>query len=168
MNRIERNEVCVFDILCILFIHVRKAVSGRAGTVTQGGNMSIATGSKSGPDINMTPLIDVLLVLLIIFMVITPVMPRGLPTLVPQPAKSTVESRTIVIRVQADGALWINNEAVTTETLGARLSEIFSTRAERVAFVQAESGLEFQDVARIIDIARGAGVDHIGLMNHAT
>jgi len=127
--------------------------------------MAMATNKNAGPDINMTPLIDVLLVLLIIFMVITPVVPQGLPTLIPQPGPEPGDRRVIVIRAEADGALWINNESVTIETLGTRLAEIYATRAERVAFVQGGSSLEFRDVARVIDIARGAGVDHIGIMS---
>jgi biopolymer transport protein TolR len=130
--------------------------------------MTIATTRKTGPDINMTPLIDVLLVLLIIFMVITPLVPKGLPASIPQPASDEGDGRPIVIRMEANGALWINSESVTTETLGVRLAGIYQTRAERVVFVQGDSRLEFRDVARVIDIAKGAGADRIGLIRHAT
>jgi biopolymer transport protein ExbD len=126
--------------------------------------MAMATNGNAGPQINMTPLIDVLLVLLIIFMVITPVVSNGLPASIPLPASNTSGGRTIVIRVQADGALWINREPVTMETLGARLAQIYQTRAERVAFVQGDGSLEFREVARVIDVAKSAGLDHIGLI----
>src|SRR6266481_2274950 len=105
--------------------------------------MGMAIGGKGGQtcEINVTPLIDVLLVLLIIFMVITPVVPKGLQEAIPQPRSDTGShpARTIVSRAQPGGLLWINNEPVTMEMLGPRLAEIFKSRAERVAFVEGDS-----------------------------
>ena len=139
--------------------------------------MAMATGGPgSGPsaDINVTPLIDVLLVLLIIFMVITPLTPKGLDALVPQPPKPNQpppppNDRTIVVQVihQANGGrptLKINQDDVSWDNVGDRLTEIFKTRAERVVFVKGDPDLEFQVVARAIDIAKGAGIDKVGLM----
>jgi biopolymer transport protein ExbD len=133
----------------------------------------MSTGA--GADINVTPLIDVLLVLLIIFMVITPLTPKGLESLVPQPPPPNQPPqpeniRTVVIQVEKDGSpaakprLKINQEDTTEDKLGARLEEIFKTRAERVVFVKGDPDVEFQYVARAIDIAKGAGLDKVGLM----
>ena len=127
-------------------------------------------GPGGGPkaDINMTPMIDVLLVLIIIFMVITPLTPKGLEALVPQPAppnqKSDADQRTVVIDIHKDKSMMINTEATDDARLGPRLEEIFKTRAERVVFVKGDPDLEFQTVAKVIDIAKGVGIDKVGLM----
>jgi biopolymer transport protein TolR len=131
--------------------------------------MQVSSGGGPMADINMTPFIDVLLVLLIIFMVITPLTPKGLESLVPQPAppnqqQSEADQRTVVITINRDRSLLINQEPSDEDSLGSRLEEIFKTRAERVVFVKGDPDLEFQYVARAIDIAKGAGIDKVGLM----
>jgi biopolymer transport protein ExbD len=117
---------------------------------------------------NVTPMIDVLLVLVIIFMIITPMTPEGLPAAIPQPPppheSSLVNERTVVLSVHKDGSLWINQEPVSPADLKQRLIQIFSTRAERVLFVEGAPSLDFDQVASVIDIARGAGVNHVGLL----
>jgi biopolymer transport protein ExbD len=118
---------------------------------------------------NIVPLIDILLVLIIIFMVITPLTPKGLDTLVPQPSPNQqqnqeLENKTVVVQVAKDGKLKINNEDTTWETLGPRMEQIFKERAEKVAFVKGDNDVLFMDVARAIDVMKGAGIDKVGLI----
>ena len=131
-------------------------------------------GKKVNSNINVTPMVDVMLVLLIIFMVITPMTPKGLDALVPQPPppnapKNNTPDRTIVVQLLDRGAgqapaLKINQEDTTWENLQGRLTDIFKTRAEKVMFVKGDTNIPFADVANVIDIAHASGVDKVGLI----
>ena len=102
--------------------------------------------------INMTPMIDILLVLIIVFMVITPMAPTGLPTLVPQPAPPSPRGRPpaddIVLTVRADGSVQLNQAPVRLTDLRERLLHLFQAAPDHVIFVRGEKGLEFRRVRR--------------------
>jgi biopolymer transport protein ExbD len=135
---------------------------------------SMAGGGPSGPQMNVTPLIDVLLVLIIIFMVVVTQEKRtGLKAEIPQPPKGDSQKaqidRTIVIQViEGSGKipeLRINEQPASWETLQDQLHDIFKTRAEQVAFVRADDEVDFDWIAQVIDTARRAGVKRVGLLD---
>jgi biopolymer transport protein TolR len=135
--------------------------------------MAFSGGGPNNPQINVTPLIDVLLVLIIVFMVVVSMSKqKGLDAQIPQPAKGPQQpevERTIVIQVAWDGktqapTLTINQDNVSWDDLHARLQRIFAERAERVAFVKGDNDVDFEYIADVIDIARASGVDKVGLL----
>jgi len=134
--------------------------------------MGMKIGGSKGTicEPNVVPMIDILLVLIIIFMVITPLTPRGLEALVPQPsppdaqANPDLVAKTVVVQVAKDGSVKINQEDSSWENLGTRLEDIFKTRAEKVAFVKGDNEVHFAEIARAIDIMKASGVEKVGLI----
>jgi biopolymer transport protein TolR len=125
-------------------------------------------GSKLGTmaEINVVPLIDILLVLLIIFMAVCPQMLYGLPADLPHETISEAPrpADVVVVQVFGDGTLRINQDPVEWQDLEPRLREIFKMRASRVAFLRGDSVIEFGAIARAIDVMRGSGITTVGLM----
>jgi biopolymer transport protein TolR len=142
--------------------------------------MAFSGGGPSSPQMNVTPLIDVLLVLIIVFMVVViEQRPTGLKAEIPQAAQQVPNNipppqRTIVIQVkhakpsdehpEVNIEVKINDEVVAWDHLRQRLADIFAIRVERIAFIEADDDIDFQDVADVIAIARLAGVDRVGLL----
>jgi biopolymer transport protein TolR len=130
-------------------------------------------GDNKGPmvDMNVTPLIDVLLVLIITFMVVTNLTPKGLDAIAPQSRKNeeknTAADTTVVVSVDAGNHVKINETPVDINALGSQLDDIFKTRNERIIFIKGDPTLPFADVARVIDIAKGVNIDKIGLITHS-
>jgi biopolymer transport protein TolR len=136
---------------------------------------SMAGNGSPTAQINITPLIDVLLVLIIVFMVVVSMsQEKGLDAEIPQPvkdAKSQPRSAdgTIVVQLVWSGSdqsptLKINQDNVSWKDLDGRLQDIFKRRAERVAFVKGDDDVDFEYVADVIDIAHAAGVQKVGLL----
>jgi biopolymer transport protein ExbD len=132
--------------------------------------MAMTVGGTGGrvAEINVTPLIDVLLVLLIIFMVIAPIQSRGFKALAPQPAPPgpdhEVRLMDVVVTVAANGTLDINQEAVDMDNLPARLKRIFEVRGNTVIFLRGAKELDFASVAYVIEVAHAAGLERVALM----
>jgi biopolymer transport protein TolR len=133
--------------------------------------MSTSMGTAKGniAEINVTPMIDILLVLLIIFMVIVPAVPKGLQASLPQAPKTLLRSGDAIV-VQVLGHLGatpsykINDVDIPHDQLLSKLTEVFANRSERVMFVKSDDGVNFAYIADVIDIGKAANVDRIGLM----
>jgi biopolymer transport protein ExbD len=133
--------------------------------------MNLGGDARTRAAINITPMIDILLVLLILFMILTPLAPKGLKALVPAeetappPVKVPVAG-PVVVTVLATGSLELNQEPIEAAALAARLARIFRLTGDRPIFVRGHRDLEFRAVAQVIDTIRGAGFERIALMTN--
>jgi biopolymer transport protein TolR len=134
--------------------------------------MNLGTSGNRGAEINVTPLIDVLLVLLIIFMVLTPLHNVGEKALIPQPPQKDlpeiVQPSVIVLQMAPDPrgvpVLRINGQDTNWTDLRPKLETIYKQRSDKAMFVRADEGLDWEPVAQAIDIAHTAGVVNVGLI----
>ena len=131
--------------------------------------MSVDIGAKQKSEPNVVPLCDILLVLLIIFMVITPVMQKGIDVKLPETQQAgegggAQDSRGIVLTLESDNTVKINQEPVDINLLEKTLADLYQTRTDKTIFIRADETLYYKDVLRIIDIAKGAGIDVLGVI----
>ena len=133
--------------------------------------MSMVSGKAGGPrsDINITPLVDVVLVLLIIFMVMTPILLKQLDVNVPQKADvdvapPPVTTEQVVLKIDKEGRIEINHEPVAPETVADKVRTIFTNRREKLMFFDVDDQANYGRVVEIMDTCRGAGVKVLGIM----
>ena len=123
---------------------------------------------SSAPTINITPLVDVVLVLLIIFMVITPIVQMGYAVQVPPKVETSApvpqDSNQVIVRLDADGRPWINKQMLTMTDFPARLREALTGRSSRVIFFAADGELEYDRVAQFMDLCRDNGAQNLGIV----
>jgi biopolymer transport protein TolR len=134
--------------------------------------MGMGVGKKGGPqaDINMTPMIDVLLVLLIIFMVVQQGLQRGLSVQIPPPkdknevAQKSDPNQTIVLEVEPGPKYFINRQPVDPSQLRDRIAEVFASRPRKVIFVKGAENMTYGGVVHAVDASRAAGIEIVGLV----
>ena len=129
--------------------------------------MNVGGGATVKSDINITPLVDVVLVLLIIFMVLTPIIQLGYEVQVPPKVESAVpppSSDQVIVRMDIDGSTWINKQSIPRNEFGARLQDVLRGRQTRVIFFAADGELPYDQVADFMDLCRHNGADNLGIV----
>lgn len=152
--------------------HAKQAQPKKRKSVLHSHDATTPHAGGSMSDINITPLIDVLLVLLIIFMVVTPVAQRGLDIALPQPAppnqlKPQTPSTQIVLSLDETGLSVNKTPIASVEELDNRLKDIFQARTDKTIFVRADGKVPYGKVVQAMDVARGAGVERIGIISES-
>jgi biopolymer transport protein ExbD len=132
--------------------------------------MAMNVGGSGGPksDINITPLVDVVLVLLIIFMVITPIVQMGYAVQVPPKVETSApvpqDSNQVIVRLDAEGRPWINKQMISMSDFPAKLREVLTGRSSKVIFFAADGELEYDRVAAFMDVCRKNGAQNLGIV----
>ena len=128
--------------------------------------MSVSQGDELKSDINVTPLVDVMLVLLVIFMVVTPLLKQQVPVELPlaEHSRESQEGSQVTLVAAADGTLVLNEQPVEVEALDATLHDIYATRPDKIIFLEADRSLPYSRVVDLMDACRAAGVERIGVV----